>query len=243
MTITGTGFTGATGVSFGQTAASSFNVVNDTQITATSPAGSGIVDVIVTAPGGTSATNLADEFTYTTPRPTITAIKPNSGPNKGGSNVTIVGTGFTGATSASFGQTAASSVSVISDTLATVISPPGSGTVDITITTPAGTSTASSVDQYTYITPPPTVTSISPTGGYTTGGTSVTITGTGFTGATNVSFGQTPASNITVVSDTEITATSPAVNSIGIVDVTITTPGGTSTISTSDHFTYYSPLS
>ena len=243
VTITGTGFTGATGVSFGQTPASNFNVVSDTQITATSPAGSGTVDIIVTAPGGTSVTNAADQFTYTTPPPTITAIKPNSGLNTGGSNVTIVGTGFTGASSASFGQTAARSVSVISDTLATVISPPGSGTVDITITTPAGTSTTSSADQFTYTTPPPTVSSISPSGGYTTGGTSVTIKGTGFTGATSVSFGQTSASSFTVVSDTQITVTSPTVNSTGTVDVTVTTPGGTSTTSTSDQFTYSSSLS
>ena len=165
MTITGTGFTGATAVSFGQTTASSFNVVNDTQITATSPAGSGIVDVIVTTPGGTSATNSADQFTYTTPPPTITAIKPKSGPNTGGSNVTIVGTGFIGATNASFGQAAARSVSVISDTLATVVSPPGSGTVDITITTPAGTSKANSARSIYVHNCPPVVTGISPTSG------------------------------------------------------------------------------
>ena len=240
VTITGTGFTGATNVKFGQTSASNFNVASDTQITATSPAGKGIVDVIVTAPGGTSAINTADKFTYTPPPPppTITAIKPNSGLNTGGSNVTIVGTGFIGATSASFGQTAARSVSVISDTLATVISPPGSGTVDITITTSAGTSSTSSADQFTYTTPPPTVISISPSGGYTTGGTSVTITGTGFTGATSVFFGQTAASSFNVVSDTEITATSP--QGSGTVDITVTKAGSTSATGTSDQFTYTS---
>jgi IPT/TIG domain len=238
VTITGTGFTGATGVSFGQTAASNFNVVNDTQITAISPAGSGIVDVIVTTPGGTSATNSSDQFTYTTPPPTITAIKPNSGPNTGGSNVTIVGTGFIGATNASFGQATASSVSVISDTLATVVSPPGSGTVDITITTPAGTSKASSVDQFTYTIAPPVVTGINPTSGVTTGGTKVVISGTGFTGATSVSFGQTAASSFTVVSDTQITAISPAGS--GIVDIIVTTAGGTSATGTPDQFTYTS---
>ena len=57
MTITGTGFTGATAVDFGTTAATGLTVVNDTTITADSPAGTGIVDVTVTTPGGTSPTH------------------------------------------------------------------------------------------------------------------------------------------------------------------------------------------
>ncbi|HVB19720.1 MAG TPA: peptidoglycan-binding protein, partial [Candidatus Paceibacterota bacterium] len=64
VTITGSGFTGATAVKFGTTAATSFTVNSDTSITATSPAGIGAVDVTVTAPGGTSATGSADQFTY-----------------------------------------------------------------------------------------------------------------------------------------------------------------------------------
>ena len=64
VTITGSGFTGATSVSFGPTASSSFTVNSDTKITATSPAGSGTVDVTVTTPNGTSATSAADQFTY-----------------------------------------------------------------------------------------------------------------------------------------------------------------------------------
>jgi len=56
---------------------------------------------------------------------------------------------------------------------------------------------------------PPTVTSISPTAGPGTGGTSVTITGTNFSGATAVTFGATAATGFTVNSTTKITATSP----------------------------------
>ena len=62
VTITGAGFTGATSVKFGNLAATSFAVVLDTQILATSPVGSaGTVDVSVVTPGGISA---SDKFTY-----------------------------------------------------------------------------------------------------------------------------------------------------------------------------------
>ena len=55
----------------------------------------------------------------------------------------------------------------------------GTGTVDVTVTTPSGTSATSSADQFTYLAAP-TVTGISPTAGPLGGGTVVTITGTGF---------------------------------------------------------------
>ncbi|MEU6582888.1 IPT/TIG domain-containing protein, partial [Nocardia sp. NPDC046763] len=55
----------------------------------------------------------------------------------------------------------------------------------------------------------PTITSLSPTSGPTTGGTSVTITGTGFTGPTTVLFGTT-ATTFTLDSATQITAIAPA---------------------------------
>lgn len=54
VTLTGSGFTGATAVDFGSSPASSFTVGSDHQITAVAPAGSGAVNVTVTGPGGTS---------------------------------------------------------------------------------------------------------------------------------------------------------------------------------------------
>jgi hypothetical protein len=99
-----------------------------------------------------------------------------------------------------------------------------------------GTSAASSpIQQYV-----PTVTSISPAAGGTPGGTSVTITGWGFTGATAVAFGLTPAGSFTVVSDTSITAVSPAGTIGTTVDVTVTNSLGTSATGTFDKFIYNS---
>ena len=69
--------------------------------------------------------------------------------------------------------------------------------------------------------PAPTVSSISPTSGSTTGGTPVTITGTGFLSGATVSLGGTAATGVTVVSSTSITATTGA-HGAGAVNVVVT---------------------
>ena len=63
----------------------------------------------------------------------------------------ITGSGFTGATSVGFDVTSAADITVDSDTQITTASPAGTGTVDVTVTTPDGTSPASSADQFTYM--------------------------------------------------------------------------------------------
>ena len=84
--------------------------------------------------------------------------------------------------------------------------------------------------------PPPTVANVNPNTGPMQGGTSVTITGTNFSAVTAVRFGSNAAGSFTVDGATQITATSPA--GVGTVDVTVTTAGGTSAISSGDRFTY-----
>jgi hypothetical protein len=235
VVITGTNLTGATAVSFGADAATTFTVDSATQITATSPSGSvGTVDVTVTTVGGTSATSGADEFTYVA-APTITSVTPATGPAGGGTSVTIAGTNLTGATAVSFGANAATTFTVDSSAQITATSPAGSGTVDVTVTTAGGTSATGAFDSFIYI-PRPAVTSVAPRGGPATGGTSVTITGTNLNGAAEVKFGDTDAADFIVDSPTQITATSPA--GAGLVDITVTTPGGTSATAAADGFTY-----
>jgi hypothetical protein len=241
--ITGTGFIGTTAVQFGTTDAPGFTVDSDTQITVPSPAhAAGLIDITVTTPGGTSATSSADQFTYIYPVPAISAISPATGPVAGGTSVTITGTGFIGTTAMQFGTADAPGFTVDSDTQITVPSPAhAAGLIDITITTPGGTSATSSADQFTYIYPVPTVSGISPATGPVAGGSSVTITGTGFTGTTAVQFGTTDAPGFTVDSDTQITVPSPE-SAGGVVDITVTNPGGTSTTSSADQFTYIYPV-
>jgi hypothetical protein len=240
VTITGTNFASPATVAFGGNAATNVVVVSTTSITATSPAGGvGTVDVTVTTPGGTSGTVAGDHFTYTG-GPNVTSVSPTSGPTAGGTSVTITGTGFTGASTVHFGGTVAASFGVNSDTSITAVSPAeAAGTVDVTVTTPGGTSPTSSADDFTFVSGP-IVTSVSPNSGPTAGGTSVTITGTGFTGATSVDFGGTAAASFAVNSDTSIMAVSPA-EAAGTVDVTVTAPGGTSATSGADQFTFVPP--
>ena len=87
----------------------------------------------------------------------------------------------------------------------------------------------------------PVVSAVSPATGPAAGGTAVTITGTGFTDATGVDFGSTPAARFTVASDTTIVAVSPS-GTAGTVDVTVTTPCGSSATGAADRFTYVPPV-
>jgi len=221
VTITGTGFTGATGVTFGGTAGSGFAVVNDTTITVVTPAHApGATDVVVQSPNGTSGPGT---FTFIA-LPAITSLAPTSGPVTGGTPVTITGSGFTGATGVTFGGTPGVGFSVVNDTTITVASPAhAEGPVDVIVQAPVGDSAPAT---FTYL-PLPVITGVAPANGPETGGTAVTITGTGFTGTTGVTLGGTPATGVTVVNDTTITATTPA-HAPGAVDVVVTTPAGPS---------------
>ena len=240
VVITGSGFARTTGVSFGKTAATRFSVDADTQISAVSPPGSGTVDVTVTTPDGISATGRADLFTYL-PVPVVACLDPATGSPAGGTRVVISGSGMTGATSVSFGKAAASSFTVDSDTRISALSPPGDGTVAVSVTTPGGISATGRADLFTYLAvtdlPVPIVVGLDPAKGSAAGGTTVVISGRGFTGATNVCFGDNAASSFTVRSDTYISAVSPG-GRAGTVDVTVTTRGGTSAPGKRDQFVY-----
>ncbi len=91
VTITGNGFTTATGVTFGGVAATGLAIVSDTTLTVTTPANGtgGLVSVVVTCAGSTTAT-APSAFNYVGP-PTITGVSPTSGPVTGGTNVLVTG--------------------------------------------------------------------------------------------------------------------------------------------------------
>ncbi len=161
VTITGTNFStvaGQTTVAFGASAGLNVGCASATTCTATSPAGLGTVDVVVTVNGQTSPTSAADQFTYVVANPnavTITNVTPNLGSTLGGTSVTITGTNFVvGGTTISFGATAATGVVCASTTSCAAISPAeAAGTVDLSLTDINGTSLPVPADRYTYATP------------------------------------------------------------------------------------------
>ena len=221
ITITGTRFvTGAT-VTLGGSAATGVTVVSATQITATtSTHAPGTVYATVTNPDGQSGTG--GSFAYLGTPPTVTSISPTSGPAAGGTAVTITGTGFLAGATVTLGGNVARSVVVVSDTSITAVTAAhAGGVVDVTVRN-IDTQVATCPGCYTYV-PGPTVTSISPTSGFPAGGASVTITGTGFVSGATVTIGGSTATGVSVVSATQITATTPA-HAAGTVNVTVTNP-------------------
>lgn len=226
VTITGTNLSGTTAVRFGTRSATAVTNVSPTQVTAVSPAGNGVVGVTVTTAGGTSN---PVSFFYVGP-PFKQSLSPVSGSTAGGDTVTITGTGLSTATSVSFGANSAVPT-VVSDNQITVVAPAGAaGPVGVSVTTAGGTNNGLS---YTYVAPP-TVTSVDPAEGPTSGGTAVTITGTDLTSTTEVTFDGNPAP-FTVISDTAVSAVTPP-GAAGAVDVVVSNDAGSATAA--DGFTY-----
>jgi serine/threonine protein kinase len=221
VTITGKNLSSATGVSFGG-AGGKITADSSTRITATSPSGSGTVNITVSTKGGTSATSNADKFTYSVAAPIVLEISPSSGPAGGGTSVTITGTNLSNATGVSFGGSGGR-ITADSSTQITATSPSGSGTVDITVTTAGGTSVTTNGDRFTYIAAP-AITTLRPNSG--SQGTTVYIIGSNLSGVTSVSFGGVGATITSNPSSEEVVVTAPSGS--GTVNVTVTTAGGTS---------------
>jgi hypothetical protein len=173
--------------------------------------------------------------------PTIKSLKPANGALSGGNSVTIKGTNFTGATSVSFGNTTAS-FAISSATVISAVAPAGIGKVNVSVTTPEGTTLPIAKSEYAYLAVgPPAITKVSPKSAPVSGGgKKFKITGTNFTGATAVSFGGTPATGIKVEKPTLISGFIP--KGVAIVDVRVTTPEGESPISSADKFEYTDKL-
>jgi IPT/TIG domain/PKD domain len=250
VVIAGTGFTGATAVSFGGTPATSFTVDSATQITATAPAGTGTVDVSVTAGGNTSPNEADDNYTYNPP----TANQPpvaNAGDDQTvspGDLVTLDGSGTDpdGDTlTFAWTQTAGGDVA-LSDPLSaapTFTAPDTAGTLEFELqvcdvtSTPLCDTDTMTVTVEEPVGDAPVVEDLFPGFAISCFGGLTVITGENFTGATEVLFGDEPAPFFRVLDDEAILAFAPPQRA-GKVHVTVTGPGGTSEETRADKFRY-----
>ncbi|MFN8061346.1 MAG: DUF6605 domain-containing protein [Vicinamibacterales bacterium] len=149
ITVTGTGFTGATLVRFGSGDQTTFTVVNDTTVTTTVPGGATTGPIQVVTPAGTATS--AASFSVVAPAPTIASFTPTSGPP--GTPITVVGTNFTGATLVRVATASQPSFTVVDSATISTSIPPDATTGVVQVVTPAGTAT--SVQAFTVTAAPP----------------------------------------------------------------------------------------
>jgi hypothetical protein len=239
VTIAGTNLTGASEVRFGTgIAVNSFTILSSNQISAsiTIVTGSaiGTRDVSVTTPGGSFV--LPNSFTVKQALPTITSVSPDQGSQGATLSVTITGTNLTGTSEVRFGTgivvnsfTILSSNKISANIIITADAEIEAR--DVSVTTPGGSFALP--NSFTVKQALPAITSISPDQGSRGTTLVVIISGSKLSGATAVSFG----TGVVIKSFTNLSPTQITVNVMidkeavtGARDVSVTTPGGSSTL-------------
>lgn len=228
VTITGTGFTGTTAVTFDGISVS-FMVMNDTSIFTSSPSTTPNVpvDVVVTNPAGSSTEVAA--FTTTAspaPPPSIMALNPNTVSTSGGP-FDIYGSYFTGATAVTIGSNPAASFNVVNDGFIQVSAgPQPAGSVNVSVTTPSGTSSPNGSSVLTFQNPTVTWGNISAFPGSTYTYDYVNISGSGSPGSSATLYFGNPSDAMTLMTY-PIGTVFTVVNGSGIgVGDTFTTTNG-----------------
>ena len=176
--------------------------------------------------------------------PAVAGISPATGPTAGGTPVTIMGTGFTGATDVYFGTTDIPSASFISNTDIKIVvnSPAGvAGMVDVTVKSPAGTSTTSASDKFTYTASGSSAPTAAFSGSPTSGTAPLAVT---FTDSSDVlagtmwnwSYGDTTWFNNTASSSPAHTYTAPGTYDVSL---TVTNASGSNTTTRAGYIDAY----
>ncbi|MFK3983707.1 IPT/TIG domain-containing protein [Micromonospora sp. NPDC050397] len=240
VVINGYRFEGATGVTFDGLPGTDFTLnPAGTRITVVTPTHEpGPVPVRLVFPAGTAT---APEFTYVPP--TATGVSPDQGPSTGGTRVTISGTGLDRATGVTFGgipgtdlstgtalSTGGAQAPSGAEATLSVTTPPGPvGPVDVVVELPGPDATVPA--GFRYLLAAPSISTVDPDRGPTSGGTTVRVDGSGFVpGQTTVtSCGRViVAGSVTVAPDgLSLTFTTPPC-AAGSSAITVTTPAGTS---------------
>lgn len=225
VTINGTLFKPGAEVSFtvGTTTlqSSTVTVVSALQVTAVAPPHfPGSATITVRNPVDALEGSLAGAYTYYSP-PTVSLVTPGTGLTDGGTLVTVSGADFRAGATVLFGSTAGTAVALDGGFELSVVTPASAlnGPVNVTVRNvdnQVGILDGGFVYQY----PAPTLTSVAPAFGALDGGTLITLTGTNFFANPAVLVGGAGATSVTRVSNTSITARTPA-GAAGFADVTI----------------------
>jgi hypothetical protein len=161
---------------------------------------------------------------------TLISVAPGTGSSIGGTSVTITGNSFLpGSAQVYFGGILATNVVVVNSTTITATTPHHPpGPVEVLVIQDGYA--ASMPGGFTYLFQS-TISSLSPNRGYISGGNSVIINGTGFDihAAATVTFSGIPATDIAVLSTTQIRVTTPA-HAVGLVNVVVEQYGITATL-------------
>lgn len=243
VTLTGQRFMDDVVVTIGGTRAT-VTTVSDTSIGLTTPAGAlGSADVVVTNPDGQSET-VALGYEYVPP-PTIGDVQPREGSPTGGTSITITGTGFRPRVRVLIGRLPAVNINLVSPTTITAETPPLRGVsgripVDVEVVNEDNQSERIA-GGFTYLTSSPSITNMQPRSGPSTISIPFRIDGSDFLTGAQLLIGGQPATNLIVLSSTQITAQTPIQPTVsGLVDVVIRNPdGGSDTIP--DGFEYIPP--
>jgi hypothetical protein len=147
-------------------------------------------------------------------QPTVTAIAPALGPLPGGTTITITGTNFEGTPHVLIGDHLATDAMVMNGSTIIAKTPQGDAegsVVDVTVSVDSGFATMPAAFTYNFL---PVVLRVTPSLGKGTGGTNITVTGRGFdAGIPKITIGGGVATNVTVVDDTMLTATTAPIAS------------------------------
>jgi hypothetical protein len=222
VTVNGSGFVGSNLAWVGAAHDAPVNVLSDTQLRVTIPAGAttGAIGIFNPAHGAFTATSFAVTSAAASayPQQAISSFSPSQG--GAGTVVTVNGSGFVGSNLAWVGAAHDAPVSVLSDTQLRVTIPAGATTSAIGIFNPthvAFTATSFTVTSAAPAYPQQAISSFSPSQGGV--GTVVTVNGSGFNGSNLAWVGAAHNAVVQVISDTQIRVTIPADATTGAIGI------------------------
>lgn len=229
ITLTGTEFHPEAAVYFGNEPAVSVQWLSTQQMQVVAPSRGSVGTVtirVVNPDGGASGPNdpnAAYEYAHI---PRIEVVTPSWGPTSGGTEVTITGSNFPAnpiPSQVKFGGVPVQQIKEATTEKLVVVTPPGDGCVDISITSGSFTGTRAGAFCYRVTTPVPVIADLVPSQGSVLGGDEVVIHGSGFIDGATVYFGDVPA-QVELVTPNTITVKTPP-HAAGDVKVTVTNPG------------------